>query len=125
MRSLIKPFRYPFPLIFNLPEVLMVLCDAPGAALIGIEKIFENKSKGINKDEKYFISEQLDKEYPSCIYICLDEEKIYDALGEKFDLPYFDNFEKVLLTSYVKINPQMDYYLVEDSKKRRIQSNKK
>ena len=36
IRSLTKPFKYPFPLIFNLPEVLMVMCDAPGAALIGI-----------------------------------------------------------------------------------------
>ena len=35
IRSLIKPFKYPFPLIYNLPELLMVLCDAPGAALIG------------------------------------------------------------------------------------------
>jgi len=34
IRSLTKPFKYPFPLIFNLPEVLMVMCDAPGAALV-------------------------------------------------------------------------------------------
>ena len=35
LHSLMKPFKYPFPLVFNLPEVLTVICDAPGAALIG------------------------------------------------------------------------------------------
>lgn len=35
LRSIIKPFKYPYPLIFNLPQMLTALCDAPGAALIG------------------------------------------------------------------------------------------
>lgn len=34
--SIIKPFKYTYPVIFNLPEILLNLCDAPGAALIGI-----------------------------------------------------------------------------------------
>jgi len=55
----------------------------------------------------------------------LDEERIYDALGEKFDLPYFDNFEKTILTTYVKLNPQLDYHLVETTKNRKLSGNKK
>ena len=46
--SLIKPLKYTYPIIFNLPEMLLNLCDAPGAALIGI-----------NQPEDFFWSEEL------------------------------------------------------------------
>ena len=40
------------------------------------------------------------------------------------EVPYFDNFEKTILTYYAKLNPQLDYHLVE-GKSLRLQPNKK
>jgi len=96
LHSLMKPFRYPFPLVFNLPEVLMVICDAPGAALIGI-----------NKNEGYLKDADLVGSYPSCIYICLDEERVYIQNKEQVDTPSLGSLEKALLASYIKVNPSL------------------
>jgi len=105
LHSLMKPFRYPFPLIFNLPEVLTVLCDAPGAALIGI-----------NKGEEYLKESDLIGNYPSCIYICLDEERVYIQNKEQIDTPNLGSLEKPLLTSYIKVNPSLMRSFVPNKK---------
>mmetsp|Transcript_20831 Transcript_20831/g.18215 ORF Transcript_20831/g.18215 Transcript_20831/m.18215 type:complete len:135 (-) Transcript_20831:391-795(-) len=86
IKNLTKPFKYPFPLIYNLPHVLMIYCDAPGAELIGI-----------NQNEEFLLQEKLHKDYPSCIFVCLDEEKVYYEDMIKVPLPYFNNVEKSLL----------------------------
>ena len=96
----------------------MVLCDAPGAALIGIESslfvVISNLGNiGINKGEEYLKCENLFEDYPSCIFICLDEQKIYMDVSNKPELPYFDNLEKNLLSHYVKLNTNLNYQMVE------------
>jgi len=88
-------------MIFNLPEFLMVMCDAPGAALIGI-----------NKGESYLLQENIVQEYPNCVYICLDEEKIYMQEEDRVDVPFFDNFERDILQHYAHLNPHLDYRIV-------------
>jgi len=105
LHSLMKPFKYPFPLVFNLPEVLMVICDAPGAALIGI-----------NKNEEYLRDTGLIANYPSCIFVCLDEEKVFIQSREQADIPNLDSLEKALLGSYLKINPSMMRSFVPNKK---------
>jgi len=106
IRSLTKPFKYPFPLIFNLPELLMVMCDAPGAALIGI-----------NKTEEYLKAEGLFENYSSGIYVCLDEGKIYMEPDNNIVLPHFDNMEKSLMKNYAKLNANLNYQIVQIGKK--------
>ena len=32
---MMRPFKYTYPMIFNLPEVLLDLFDAPGSGLFG------------------------------------------------------------------------------------------
>lgn len=90
----------------------MLLCDAPGAALIGKKFIPFHKQLGINQGEDFLLRENLHIEYPSCIYICLDEEKTYMQEGDKIDLPYFDNFEKSILHHYATLNQHLDYKIV-------------
>jgi len=101
-----KPFKYPFPLIFNLPEVIMVICDAPGAALIGKQTILKQiyLFKGINQSEEYIKTDGLLNDYPSCIFVCLDEEKIYMEHDGHHEIPSLESLEKSLLSSYIKIN---------------------
>jgi len=84
----------------------MAICDAPGAAIIGI-----------NKGEGYIEEEGLLNDYPSCIFVCLDEEKIYlDKNFNKLDVPQFGGFEKSLLPHYVKFNADLNYHIVDLSK---------
>jgi len=108
MRSLIKPFNYPFPLIFNLPEVLMVYCDAPGAALIGI-----------NKGEEYLKEHNLFEDYPSCVFICLDEEKMYIQPENNVQPVQFNNFERSLMTLYTKHNSNFNRTLTDPKKSKK------
>ena len=84
----------------------MAICDAPGAAIIGI-----------NKSGSYIEDEGLLHDYPSCIFVCLDEEKIYmDKNFNKLDIPQFGNIEKTLLPHYAKFNADLNYKIVDLSK---------
>jgi len=113
LKSLIKPFSYPFPLIFNLPEVLTVYCDAPGAALIGI-----------NKGEEYLKEQELFQQYPSCIFVCLDEEKMYLDPENNVQSVQFNNFERPLITYYTKLNSNFNRAIVEAKKSSKRIANK-
>jgi len=113
LKSLIKPFSYPFPLIFNLPEVLTVYCDAPGAALIGI-----------NKGEEYLKEQDLFEQYPSCIFVCLDEEKVYFAPENNVQTVTFNNFERPLITLYSKLNSNFNRTIMEAKKSSKRITNK-
>jgi len=62
-------------------------------------------------------SEGLFENYPSCIYVCLDEGKIYMEPDNKIILPYFDNMEKNLMKHYAKLNANLNYQIVQLGKK--------
>lgn len=64
--TLLKPFRYTYPLVFNLPEPLLHFCDAPGSFLLGI-----------NQGLEYFQAMQLHRTYTDCFFVILEEAKIY------------------------------------------------
>lgn len=72
---------------------------------------------GINKGEEYLESENLFTDYPSCIFVCLDEEKVVMEKGNKPEIPYFDNLEKSLLPHYVKLNSNLNYKIFDDKAK--------
>ncbi|KRX08029.1 hypothetical protein PPERSA_06207 [Pseudocohnilembus persalinus] len=60
--SLLKPFKWPHPVIFNLPHEFMHLLDSPIPILLGLNK---------NIDQVY--EEQLSEKHPNCVFILLDE----------------------------------------------------
>jgi len=113
--SLLKPFKYPFPLIYNLPEVLLPILDAPGGLLVGIQK-----------GEKFLLKEKLHDNF-SCMYICLDEKKIYaDSQTLKdITIPVFDGFEKIIQTHYSALNPDTNYHICNFNSKTGPTSRKK
>jgi len=57
-------------------------------------------------------SENLPENYPSCIYICLDEGKLYMEPDSGIILPHFDNMEKSLMKHYAKLNENFDYQII-------------
>lgn len=63
------------------------------------------------------LREELFTNYPSCIYVCLDEEKVYMESSQHFELPYFDNFEKSLFAHYSKLNHSSSHQIVQLGKK--------
>jgi len=96
--TLIKPFLYTYPIIFSVPEVLLGLCDAPGAGIMGI-----------NKGEDYFWSEDMINLYPSCVFIFLDSKKVYALEETKVaKMPVFSDFDMRLKQAYQEINNSVD-----------------
>jgi len=94
LTTLIKPFLYTYPIIFSVPELLLGLCDAPGAGIMGI-----------NKGEDYFWSEDMLNLYPSCVFIFLDSKKIYALEETKVSkMPVFSDFDVRLKQAYHEIN---------------------
>ena len=92
--TLIKPFKYTYPFIFNLPGVLLDICDAPGAGITGI-----------NQGEDYFWNEDMISLYQSCLFIFLDSKKAYALEETKMHkMPTFQDFDLRLNQSYKEIN---------------------
>ena len=92
--TLIKPFKYTYPFIFNLPGVLLDICDAPGAGITGI-----------NQGEDYFWNEDMITLYQSCLFIFLDSKKAYALEEVKMNkMPIFQDFDLRLTQSYKEIN---------------------
>ena len=56
------------------------------------------------------------EEYPSCIFICLDEEKFYLEKTPHKEIPALESFERALLKSYHKINSNLTRRLVDANK---------
>jgi len=96
----------------------MVYCDAPGAALIGIIFfiLIEKLVLGINKGEEYLEEQGLFEEYPSCTFICLDEEKMFINSDNNLQSVSFNGFERPLINSYTKLNSNFTRKLTETRK---------
>lgn len=93
--ALLKPFRYTYPLIFNLPELLIPLCDAPGGVLIGI-----------NQGVDYLQAEELHKIYTECIFVVLEEPKIILFTASKLSIvePNFGSLKQKVALLYSDFN---------------------
>ena len=59
--GLLKPFKFPHPLIFNVPEHILHILDSPFPILVGI-----------NKNKEYVVDNQLAEQHPNCSFILLD-----------------------------------------------------
>jgi len=92
--TLIKPFLYTYPIIFSIPEVLLGLCDAPGAGIMGL-----------NQGEDYFWNQDMLNLYPSCVFVFLDSMKVYALEETKVSkMPVFADFDVRLKAAYNEIN---------------------
>jgi hypothetical protein len=72
--SLLKPFKWPHPLIFNVPQNLLNILDSPFPVLVGI-----------NQDAQFIYENELDQKHPQCIFFLLDE-----ISGVPFDTNLFN-----------------------------------
>jgi len=92
--TLIKPFLYTYPIIFSIPEVLLGLCDAPGAGIMGL-----------NQGEDYFWNQDMLNLYPSCTFVLVDSLKVYALEETKVNkMPVFQDFDVRLKAAYNEIN---------------------
>jgi hypothetical protein len=83
--SLMKPLKYTYPTIFNLPESQFGLLEAPLTVMVGI-----------NKGEDFFWEQNLIQVCePGTIFFMLDEKKIYSLSENKKPLrmPVFNSFD--------------------------------
>ncbi|KAL4449911.1 hypothetical protein ABPG74_015030 [Tetrahymena malaccensis] len=95
--SLLKPFRWHHPLIFNLPNNFTHLMDIPVPILVGL-----------NKDKTYVYQNKLAEKHENCLFVLLDENIevlnfqlvqhiqdsfFYQNLLEKVS-SYFDDLER-------------------------------
>lgn len=60
--SLLKPFKWPHPMVFNLPEKFLHLLDSPFPTLVGL-----------NADREFVLeTAQLPETHPNCVFVLLD-----------------------------------------------------
>lgn len=76
----LKPFTWPYPMIFNIPESLLEFLDSPVPILVGI-----------NQGKEYIIGKKLDKLHQECIFVNLDDVEIfnYNNLQEEVNSQFF------------------------------------
>jgi len=91
----LKPFKYPHPMIFNLPEKLLTMLDSPVPTLIGI-----------NQDISYLSSLEINTE--NKLIVDLDENDFYfdpKLINEIIDyMPLFYNYRDLLKKEYYILN---------------------
>ena len=82
--TLIKPFKWPLPIIYNTPEELLQMLSSPIPLLAGI-----------NTSPKHFIEEILPQyDSQTWVYVFVDQGFVYtnDSLVKELCLPQFGNF---------------------------------
>ena len=81
---------------------------------------------GIQKGEKFLLKERLHEQY-SCIFVCLDERKVYveSSLLKEITIPVFDGFEKNLQSYYNLLNNDINYNVINHASKPQINQKKK
>lgn len=95
--GLLKPFKWPHPIIFPLPESLFTLFESP------VPIIF-----GLNQSLDYIKENNFDSMYKNIIFCSLDvnfliiDKQLLYEMGHS--IPYFNNFRASLRTHYSKIN---------------------
>lgn len=98
--GLMKPFKWPHPIIFPLPESLFTLFDSPVPIIFGLSQSLE-----------FVMENKYDANYKNIIFYCLDgnilliDKEILNELGES--IPFFNNFRINLRNHYNKINNRL------------------
>jgi len=93
--ALIKPLRYTYAVIASMPKLLLFLAGQPLPCLIGI-----------NHDESLFWENKMHEKHSDCIYVFLDDKKIYanDSKTQVLKMPILKYSNMNLEETYHKIN---------------------
>ena len=98
--GLLKPFKWPHPIIFPLPESLFTLLDSP------VPIIF-----GLNQNLEFVKQNSFDFTYKNIIFVGLDENyliidrELLKELG--LSIPHFNNFKATFRPLYEKLNNKL------------------
>ena len=107
---MIRPFKWPHPLIFSVPESLLPLLDSPVPFFFGL-----NKSKDFLTKDKY------PENYPEIIFYCIDESVIFCDDKEMKKLissqPYFENLKLKIKEIYSIFNSTQTSYITKKENK--------
>lgn len=118
---MLKPFKWPHPIIFPLPESLFTLFDSPVPIIFGLSQ---------NLD--FVRQNSLDSQYKNIIFFSLDDSNLIiditllNELGNS--IPYFNNFRNSLRSLYSKLNIRESHNFPDakkSSKKGFIRNKKK
>lgn len=123
---MIRPFSWPHPLIYNLPETLFPLLDSPIPFIFGSFSIFLNflnKLKGINQSCSFLFKHNLKQsEDSNILFIDLDNNKfIYSKqkiLKIKKFQEFFHGIEEKIKENYKYFNPDLASDVNEETKEK-------
>lgn len=107
--GLLKPFKWPHPIIFPLPESLFTLFDSP------VPIIF-----GLNQNLNFIKENSFDIQHQNIIFCSLDDNiliidhGLWQELG--LSIPYFNNFRSYLRSLYSRINNKLSRNFPEAKK---------
>lgn len=117
--ALMRPFRWTFPVIYNLPEACLPILQSPIPVQIGLKV-----------SAKRFLSEIGPALFPDlktqtgALFVFLDESLVLtnSAMLHSLCLPFFDDFLVILRVLYKKhFNPRSSKYLKISKKKSKDQ----
>jgi hypothetical protein len=113
--ALIRPFRWTFPVIYNLPEDCLPILQSPIPVQIGLKS-----------SAKKFLSEIIPRYFgdfrsqTETLFVLLDESIVLTSTAQvnSVPLPFFDDFLVILQVLYKKhFNPKGSNYLKISKKK--------
>ena len=97
---MLKPFKWPHPIIFPLPESLFTLFDSPVSIIFGLNQTLD-----------FIKQNSLESQYKNIIFFSLDDRiLIIDPILLKDlgnSIPYFNNFRNSLRPQYARLNKQL------------------
>ena len=115
LNTLIRPFRWSFPIIYSLPKECMLMLEAPVPVLIGLNVSSHKFLKEISPNHFQDIKKNKDK-----IFLLLDDNLMLASKGllNSLTLPYFDDFLIVLQVIYKKnfMAKQSNFYKISKKK---------
>jgi hypothetical protein len=99
LNTLIRPFRWSFPIIYSLPKECMLMLEAPVPVLIGLNLSSHNFLKDVAPVHFKDIKKNKDK-----IFLLLDDHLTLASkpLLNSLTMPYFNDFLIVLQVIYKK-----------------------
>jgi hypothetical protein len=115
LNTLIRPFRWSFPIIYSLPKECMLMLEAPVPVLIGLNLSSHQFLKEIAPVHFKDIKKNKDK-----IFLLLDDQLTLASkpMLNSLTIPYFNDFLIVLQVIYKKNFMSKQSYFYKISKKK-------
>ena len=110
---MLRPFKYTYPMIFNLPEVLLDLFGAPGSGLFGKTSLEQSIELlfcfiGLNEGLEFLEKEELNTVFSDCVFVVLGEQKplmiLEQSMLQSIVQPNFKGMEAKITPHYAYFN---------------------